>query len=82
MAKLIVTATNKNGQTLAADQFLAIYKKAEGGLFTGNKTYPTVVAAIRANDAAVGAIRVDDWLALAKEGGIGNINAALASYCG
>jgi hypothetical protein len=80
MAKLIVTAQNKRGQTLNPSEFLAIYEKDEGGYFTGNKTYPTVVKAIRANDKAVGAIMVSDWLDLAKSGGIDEINAALANY--
>jgi hypothetical protein len=80
MARLIVSAQNKNGQSIADSKFLAIYKDSNGGLFTGNKGYDSLVKAIRANDTAVGAIQVGEWLALAKDGGIENIDAALSEY--
>jgi hypothetical protein len=77
MARLNVSAQNKNGQTISEDKFLAIYKDANGTLFTGNKGYDSLVAAIRKNDTAVGAINVGEWLALARSGGIDSIDAAL-----
>ena len=80
MAHLNVTATNKVGQTIANDKFLAIYKSAGGTLFTGNKGYDNLVQAIRKNDTAVGAIKVEEWLGLARLGGIAEIDEALAEF--
>jgi len=81
MAKIYIAATNKNGQIIEDGKFLAIYRASDGRLFTGNKGYESIVAAIRGNETAVGAIKVSDWLTLAKEGGIERIDEALSAYC-
>jgi len=82
MARLVIIAQNKVSQSIASDQFLAIYKREDGSLFTGNKGYESVVKAIRANDSAVGAIKVEEWLEIAKSGGVDAIDDALESYVG